>query len=261
MLRGFHYWYRRFILRRAHIPTPLWRACVQQLRILHTLNAKELRQLRELTSKFLFAKAISGGNELNLSDEIKVSIAAQASLLIFGLSFDYYDDWYEVIVYPDTFVVSRDETDEYGIVHKTRSVLEGEAWGRGPVVLSWADSQRDAVENANGSNVVLHEFAHKLDMRNGVANGMPPLHADMDRTNWTKALTLAYEDFVSRTERGIDTTIDTYAAKDPAEFFAVLSEVFFVNPTLLNTQYPDVYQQLVQFYRQDPLARLRASST
>lgn len=261
MQRGLHYWYRRLILRRAHIPAPLWRACVQQLPVLHTLNAKELRQLRELTSKFLFAKAITGGNELNISDEIKVSIAAQASLLIFGLSFDYYDDWYEVIVYPDTFVVNRDETDEYGIVHNTRSVLEGEAWGRGPVVLSWADSQRDAVENANGSNVVLHEFAHKLDMRNGVANGMPPLHADMDRENWTNALTAAYEDFVGQVHIGIDPAIDPYAAKDPAEFFAVLSEVFFVGPSLLNATYPAVYDQFVQFYRQDPLARLRARRT
>jgi hypothetical protein len=123
------------------------------------------------------------------------------------------------------------------------------------VVLSWADVQGADIDD--GVNVVIHEFAHKLDMRNGDANGFPPLHADMQRQAWAQAFSSAYQDFCARVDEGEDTRIDPYAGESPAEFFAVLSEAFFETPDVVCSEYPAVYAQLVQFYRQEPLQRLR----
>jgi Mlc titration factor MtfA (ptsG expression regulator) len=122
----------------------------------------------------------------------------------------------------------------------------------GPVVLSW-----ESAANAPEMNVVLHEFAHKLDMRNGAADGLPPLHADMDRRRWHAAWQHAYEGFCDALERARDTWLDPYAAEHPSEFFAVLSEAFFEWPQETQRRYPDVYDQLRLFYRQDPAARAK----
>jgi Mlc titration factor MtfA (ptsG expression regulator) len=123
-------------------------------------------------------------------------------------------------------------------------------------VLSWADIGEDY---ADGINVVIHEFAHKLDMLNGDVDGYPPLHPGMERRTWTDAFTRAYEDFCRRVDRGESTSIDPYAAESPGEFFAVLSEAFFERPERVGDDYPDVYAQLAQFYRQDPYARHQAA--
>ena len=125
----------------------------------------------------------------------------------------------------------------------------------GPVVLSWPDVASGADWADTGMNLVIHEFAHKIDMRNGEANGCPPLPASMSPVVWREALTAAYDDFCARVDGGEDTEIDPYAAESPAEFFAVLSEVFFVEPTLLQYEYLAVYQQFARFYRQEPAAR------
>lgn len=132
--------------------------------------------------------------------------------------------------------------------------MTGESWLAGPVVLSWADAEMRGDEH--GYNVVIHEFAHKLDMLNGEANGFPPLHAGMDRGAWSRDFSAAYEDCRARLERGEPARIDPYAAESPAEFFAVLSEVFFEIPDAVLAEYPGVYRQLAAFYRQDPAARL-----
>ena len=184
-----------------------------------------------------------------------VYIAAQACLLIMNLDLNYFRGWSEVIVYPDSFVIQREEYDDIGVVHETRRTLAGEAWGRGPVILSWSDARPGLRPYGSASNVVLHEFAHKLDMLNGVANGMPPLHNNMVRENWTASLSEAYEKLYHQLERHHHTAIDPYAAENPAEFFAVLTEVFFEQPGLLHNLYPQVYGQLSMFYRQDPLRR------
>jgi hypothetical protein len=136
--------------------------------------------------------------------------------------------------------------------------MTGESWERGPVILSWADAEEGGARGAPAYNVVIHEFAHKLDMRNGEANGFPPLHANMSRTRWSDAFTFAYRDFCDRLDSGLDVAIDAYGAESPAEFFAVVSETFFESPVELLEAYPAVYEQLAQFYRQDPAARLRS---
>ena len=253
MLTRVRRWWRQHLLRRARIPAQQWQRCVAQLPALSHLSRRDLLRLRELASLFLHEKTFVGAGGLQVDDTMRVLIAAQACLLILNLGLDYYDGWYEVIVYPDTFVVEHREQDMAGVLHETRRELGGEAWGRGPLILSWADAQPGASPHGVGSNVILHEFAHKLDMLNGSANGMPPLHSDMVREEWTRALSQAYDNFYAEVERRHHTAIDPYAAESPAEFFAVSSEVFFEAPQRLYQLYPAVYRQLSLFYRQDPL--------
>ena len=255
MFNGLHRWLVSHILRRERIPGTLWHEYVTPLPVLQGLSRKELHRLRDMASLFLHHKTLSGAGGLEITDEMRVIIAAQACLLILNLDLDWYDGWQEIIVYPGSFVVQHDEVDEIGLVHKARRVLGGEAWGRGPVILSWEDVVPGVHPHGEGSNVVLHEFAHKLDMRNGVANGMPPLHRDMVRENWTRAMQRAYDDLYRQVERHHHTKIDPYATENPAEFFAVVTEYFFEIPQRLHHLYPEVYEELRQFYRQDPLRR------
>jgi Mlc titration factor MtfA (ptsG expression regulator) len=139
-------------------------------------------------------------------------------------------------------------------VHRQDEALAGEAMHRGPVVLSWPDVAASADWDGTQMNLVIHEFAHKIDMQNGDANGCPPLPDADARREWQKVMREAYEDFGARVDTGEDTAIDPYAAETPGEFFAVLSEVFFAEPRLLVNEYPAVYREFTRFYRQDPAA-------
>ena len=227
---------------------------VAQYPFTRSLGASELTRLRELVTLFLHEKGVHGAGGMVVRDDVRIAIAIQACILILNLGLDYYRGWVEVIVYPDEFVAEREFVDEAGVAHTIEEPMSGESWERGPVILSWADANEGG--RAGGYNVVIHEFAHKLDMLNGEPNGFPPLHADMSRGDWAAAFTRAYEDFCERVEGDALLDIDDYAAESPAEFFAVMSEVFFESPASLHTLYPDVYVQLTQFYRQDPRARL-----
>ncbi len=249
-------WWRQRFLRKHRIPLHLWEYCLARSELLQRLDSDERHRLRELASHFLHEKAMVGTRDLELSDEMRVLIAAQACLLILNLDMDYFSGWHEVIVYPDAFVARHEQHDEAGVVHELERELEGESWEQGPVILAWQDARPGARPYGHGSNVILHEFAHKLDMLNGAANGMPPLHADMSRAAWTEVLSAAYEDLCARLERHQHVAIDPYAAEDPAEFFAVMSETFFESPRVLDEHYPQVYRQFSLFYRQDPLQRL-----
>lgn len=250
---SFKAWRRRRVLRRHAIPDLLWNGVTGRLPVLAGLTEDERARLREWTTLFLHHKQISGAAGLTVTDDMRLTIAAQACLLILNLDFDWYRGWVEVIVYPDEFVPEYEYTDEHGLVHRVREPMSGEAWLAGPVILSWHDVR--AGHGVEGYNVVIHEFAHKLDMLNGEANGYPPLHAGMNREAWRTAFAAAYEDFRARVEAGEETAIDPYAAETPGEFFAVLSEAFFETPGAVLASYPSVYAQLSQFYRQDPAAR------
>jgi Mlc titration factor MtfA (ptsG expression regulator) len=243
-------WRRRRVLRKHRIDEALWRRIVLGLPFLGELARDDAKRLRELTLLFLAEKAFSGARGLEPTDHMRVAIAAQACLLVLNLGLDWYDDWVGVVVYPGDFRVRRQDVDSSGVVHEWDDALAGEAMPGGPVVLSW-----DSAANAAEMNVVIHEFAHKLDMRNGAADGLPPLHADMDRHSWHTAWQRAYEGFCDALERERDTWLDPYAAEHPSEFFAVLSEAFFEWPQEARRRYPDVYDQLCLFYRQDPAAR------
>ncbi len=250
---GLKTWRRRRTPSYAAIDEALWQNVVSRFPFLRALTPDEKGRLLDLTQRFLGNKQISGAVELQLTEEMRVVIAAQACLLILNLGLDYYRDWVEVIVYPGDFMPQHEYTDEDGVVHVKREPMQGEAWLQGPVILSWEAVQSGAEE---GVNVVLHEFAHKLDMLNGEPNGFPPLHEDMSREAWMRDFSKAYRDFCARVERGKDAVIDPYAAESPAEFFAVLSEVFFETPQVLKRIYTEVYQQLSRFYRQDPAMRV-----
>ncbi|HHJ80965.1 MAG TPA: zinc-dependent peptidase, partial [Candidatus Tenderia electrophaga] len=171
--------------------------------------------------------------------------------LILKLALAYYDGWVEVVIYPAAFQVSRGDADANGVVSPQQQALSGESWSRGPVILSWDDVATDLAGVHPGHNVVVHEFAHKLDMLNGSANGMPPLHADMQRQRWTDSFSQAF-DHLQQQLAHHRPGLNAYAATAPAEFFAVVSEYFFTQPQVLCQQAPDVYEQLVLFYRQNP---------
>jgi Mlc titration factor MtfA (ptsG expression regulator) len=176
-------------------------------------------------------------------------------LPILHLGLDWYDGWVSVIIYPAQFAPERVYVDEYGIEHSGKSVLSGESWHKGPVILSWEDTEHSGA--VDGYNVVIHEFAHKLDVLNGRANGFPPLHKEMSAEQWTRVMERAFKDFQHHAYSEVGLPINAYAASSPAEFFAVLSEVFFERPHILHLLYPQVYEQFSLFYRQNPLTRLQ----
>ncbi|WP_324780572.1 M90 family metallopeptidase [Thiobacillus sedimenti] len=249
----FSRWRRERILRHHLIPAGAFNQTVDALPILEGLADDELQRLREQASLLLHDKTFSAAGGAVVDARMQLAIAVQASLLTLNLDEASYRGWSEIILYPDEFLRPREEMDEAGVVHHTRDILAGESWHGGPLVLSLADvaasGQRD------GFNVVLHEFAHKLDMLNGDANGFPPLHRGMSAKAWAQDFGAAYEAFCARVDAGEDTDLDPYASNAPAEFFAVLTEAFFETPALLHAEYPAVYGQLQQFYRQHPLAR------
>lgn len=247
-------WRRRRVLERKPLPDALWQRVVARLPLLEGLTADELERLRQWVILFLDDKDIHAAAGFAVTEEMRVAIAAQACLLILNLDMDYYRGWVEVIVYPDEFVPEREYMDDAGVVHMVREPFAGESWLAGPVLLSWADVECAGEEP--GYNVVIHEFAHKLDMLNGEPNGFPPLHADMSRAAWSEAFGSAYKDFCARVEAGEDTLIDPYGAESPAEFFAVMTEAFFETPDAVQESYPEVYRQLCAFYRQDPAVRV-----
>ena len=249
-------WWRNRILERQRrlFPEPLLRSAADSLPLLDALSDLEQRRLCDLALIFLHQKSMEAAADLELDSQQRLAIALQACLPILNLGLEWYRGWVSVIVYPAEFVPEREWVDEAGVVWESRTPLSGEAWLRGPVILSWDDVAAGFV--LDGVNVVIHEFAHKLDMCNGDANGHPPLHPEMRREEWTRVFEDAFEDFRARAQYSDDLAIDPYAAESPAEFFAVFSEAFFEIPRILHGEYPGVYRQLAAFYRQDPLRRL-----
>lgn len=243
-------------LRYGRIPIGLWEEVVNDALVHFALTPAELHRLRELSSLFLQKKIIDAAGDLEMDAYKRTVIAANACMLILNLNLDYYNGWREVIVYPGSFVIQHEVQDEIGVIHQERNVLGGEAWSRGPVILAWDDACPGSRPHGEGSNVILHEFAHKLDMLNGAANGMPPLHPKMNRQTWTRTFSRAFGSLQQQIIRHHRTRIDPYGAENPAEFFAVVSEEFFESPQKLRHYYPGIYDQLCLFYRQDPLKRL-----
>ena len=264
-------WFRR----RKGVEPPgidpgVWLEATASWLFMRGLEAGEIAKLRALSARFLQGKHFSGTHELTVSALMQAQIAAQACILVLELGIEWYEGWSEIIVYPSQFAPQREEVDDAGVVHLTNEPMAGEAWLGGPVILSYEDVAltADKALRVAGYNVVIHEFAHKLDMRNGDANGFPPLHPGMSPKEWKRDFAAAFDDFNAQvdaaerlSQRRMDATldalaIDPYAAESPAEFFAVTSEAFFEAPERLAPAYPAVYEQLKRFYRQDPAARL-----
>jgi Mlc titration factor MtfA (ptsG expression regulator) len=256
---------------RRHAPQiddRLWRRTVADFPFAGHLGEAELQGLRALCEEFLRRKTFSGAHDLAVTLRMRAAIAFQACLPVLHLGLGGYDDFVELVIHADQFVVRRSQVDEAGVVHESVEALAGEAMDRGPVVLSWADAAPGA--RSRGWNVTIHEFVHKLDLADGDADGIPPLPRAA-RTRWEQAMLAAYEDFcmqLDRVERAIPSHVDPegpaaepyyarlpldpYAATDLAEFFAVSGEAFFVTPDALAQAFPAWYEALAGFFRQDP---------
>ena len=243
-----------YILHRYAIKHNLWESVTGELHLLQGISSVEKAHLRELSTLFLQQKRMTG-IKIQVTERMRVIIAAQACLPILTLGIELLSGWTDIIIYPNAFQVSRDEADEYGFVHHNERILSGEAWSRGPIILSWDDVEQNLQALHQRHNVIIHEIAHKLDMLNGAANGMPPLHITMQIAQWTAALSEAYEQLNQRLENHHQIFINPYAATSPAEFFAVFSEYFFCDPAILQIHFANVYKQLRLYYRQDPLSK------
>lgn len=250
-------WRRKRVLKNELIPEVDWDVAVDALPLLRGLSADELAHLRELATLFVHEKSWEPVADLQLTAQMQWLLATQAVLPLLYLGPDWCDGWVSVVLYPGEFATRQEWLDDSGIVHSRREILSGEAWDHGPVVLSWEDVL--ASGQCTGYNAVIHEMAHKLDGLNGRVNGLPPLHEEMRVTTWAMTMSAAYDDFSQRASKGRRMRLDAYAAEAPEEFFAVMSEHFFETPLLLQREYPEVYEQLRQFYRQNPAARLAAS--
>ncbi|MGH8432973.1 MAG: zinc-dependent peptidase [Pseudomonas sp.] len=251
-------WRHRRILAKHPVDPALWARIRQRLPILDGLSVAEDQRLRQRAVLFLHAKHLTALPGVELGAEERLLLAAQAQLPLLHLAdLDWYQGFHELVLYPDDFVSPQRHRDSSGVVHEWRGEHSGEAWQHGPVILAWPGVLGSGGWDAY--NLVIHELVHKLDMLTGDANGLPPLHSDMRLDDWSHAMQSAYDDLNARLDRHPDahTPIDSYAAENPGEFFAVTSEYFFSAPDLLENAYPAVYAQLKAFYRQDPLARLR----
>lgn len=253
MLQHLRAWHRRRLLRRHGIEPGLWSAALDDFALAGELAPAEQQQLWEVASLFLHRKAVEGGGGLDVTPGMAVSVAIQAALPLLHLDPHYLDGWHAVIIHPGTFVARHEEVDEAGVEHIAERELAGEAWDRGPLVLAWGDARPDH-PGADEGNVVIHEIAHKIDASNGVANGYPPLRPGMNPREWTAVFEAAWNDLEAADAAG-HPAMDTYALTDPAEFFAVACEYFFVLPAELKAAYPAVYDQLCRFFAQDPLSR------
>lgn len=244
------------ILRNHTIAFNEWHDVIARIPVLNGLSSVEKARLRKLSTLFLYKKTIVGANNLDITSAMKITIAAQACLQILNLGINAFNGWVEIIIYPGAFRVNHTISDANGLVHRQNHNLSGEAWERGPLILSWDDVKHESYSLQPGHNVIIHEFAHKLDMLNGRANGMPPLHPNMPIEAWTQTLSQAYELLNQKIDNFQHSTINPYASTNPGEFFAVISEYFFTAPDTLLQYCPDVYDQLKQYYRQDTLQRL-----
>src|SRR5258706_9074502 len=247
----FRDWRRKRVLTSARIDGALWARIASKLSVHCGLSTEEPPGIKQLGLPFLPEKEMHGAHGFKLTDDVRLSIAAQACLPILNLGLDVYNGWVGVVVYPGEFRVRKEEMDENGIVHTFDEELAGEAWPGGPVILSW----EDVGMAERGYNLGIHEFAHKIHMDGAGDADYPAARAGMDSSKWRKVLEGAYERFCNEVDSGRPTFIDEYAAEHPAEFFAVMSEAFFTESAVLARDWPELYLQLAQFYRQDPAGR------
>jgi MtfA peptidase len=234
---------------RPSIADSEWRALLARSRLFALLDTDERAALRALAARFLARKRFSAAAGHVLTDDQRLAIAALACLPVLQLGFDWLGGWRDVIVYPGEFRVKREHHDERtGVVTEGEDDLIGEAWERGPVILSWADVATDLERPFDGFNVVAHEIAHKLDMLDGAMDGVPRLPREIPRREWIQTLQTAYDALVRAVDRGRRTFIDPYAAESADEYFAVVSELHFSDPQGLSRAAPAVAGLLARFY-------------
>lgn len=228
----------------------------EHVALYQTLNDDERTRLHGHMQILLAEKPLDGCDGLVVTDDMRYLVAAQAALLILNLDSNYYPKLDAVLLYPAVFRSPQHRPRGGGVVEEFESSRLGESWNRGVVVLSWKDAEQGA-RTLDGRNVVLHEFAHQLDQADGVADGWPiPFNPRLEKS-WYRIMHEEFGEHVSRVKRRRKTRIDPYGATNPAEFFAVLTEMFFERPAILHEHHNDLYRLLQEFYQQDPEARLR----
>jgi Mlc titration factor MtfA (ptsG expression regulator) len=219
------------------------------------LDENDRIELRQHILVFLDEKRFEGCGGLTITDEIRVSIAAQACLLLLHRKTDYYPTMNTILVYPEAYVVRVKRQGPGGMIEERDEVRLGESWHRGEVVLSWDDVKKGAYTVNDGLNVVLHEFAHQLDALDGVTDGAPVLPKRAMYADWSRVFSGEYEQLAQDLMRNQPTLLREYATTNPAEFFAVTTEVFFEKPLALRRKHPELYEQMSAFYQQDPASR------
>jgi Mlc titration factor MtfA (ptsG expression regulator) len=249
--------------RKKLIAAPLpdeWEATIQRnVHLFRSLSREQQLRVCDYVKVFAAEKNWEGCGGLNITDEIRVTIAAHVGILTLGLPNQYFDHVLSVLVYPETYVAEHAHSVTGGIVEEGDSARLGEAWYRGPVILAWGDVLHEGRGERPGRNVTLHEFAHQLDMLNGRdADGTPPLESGAQDDRWVEILQRRYRELAERCERGRPTVLDCYGATNKAEFFAVATELFFEQPAVMQAHLDDLYGLLREYYRQDPAARERA---
>ncbi|MCE2593816.1 zinc-dependent peptidase [Motilimonas cestriensis] len=209
-------------------------------------------QLHLLINSFLHRKTFYPCQDLVMTDEIRVTIAGQACILLLNRKTDEFAKLKSVLVYPAAFIAAHTSVDENGLVSVDQKGLAGESWGMGKIVLSWDDVKKGAMDVADGHNVVLHEFAHQLDSADGSANGAPILSSANAYKSWAKVMSKEFAALQQNQLHHVRSVMDDYGATNPAEFFAVVTETFFEKPTLLKQRHPELYQVLAQYYHVKP---------
>ena len=237
-------------LKKYALPDALWRETTDQLPFLESWAPTNIARLRELSTLFLAEKSIvSGHASLEVTPLMRTLIAAQACALIVNRTLADFDDFHCIVVHPDGFPRTQDFVDEAGVVHHNAELIAGEAWDEGLVLLSWPDVHEGMDFRVTGMNLVIHEFAHILDMRAGGANGVPPMADREAHARWNLALSAAYTDFCARVDSGDETTIDPYASEHESEFFAVCAEVYVAAPEILRDAYPNFYLEMNHYFK------------
>jgi hypothetical protein len=237
---------------RKPIADDLWKRTLVRYPFLRRRSAEDGAALRRMTSLFLDRKEFDAAPGVRLTNDVVVAVAAQACLPVLRLGLQAYDRFVGIVLHPDQVVARRSVVDDNGVVHEYDELLSGEAMEGGPVMLSWRDVRTAGRSAADAYNVVIHEFAHVLDMADGQANGVPRLPPELPLAEWQAVLEAEFKAFVARVDAEEDTALDPYGAEAPEEFFAVASEAFFVHPQAMKAEHPVLYGVFVRFYRQDP---------
>lgn len=243
--------WRRRRLRALSPPAGLEAVLTRNVPLFAAMPAELRQQLLGHVNVFLAEKTFIGCGGQQIDDEIRYTVAGTACMLLLNREPDYFPGFTSILVYPDTFESVNVQYDGPVEVHE-RTARAGESWHRGPVVLSWGDVMRGVTDPVDGFNVVLHEFAHKLDEQDSGTDGLPELHASDHYDEWAEVLSREYEALAERAARRSNHVLDDYGLESPAEFFAVATESFFESAKAMQKRLPDLYEQLRRYYRVDP---------
>lgn len=236
---------------------PEWETILERLPYFRLLGEADRDELRGHIRIFLDEKRFEGCGGMTVTDEVRVTIAAHASILLLHRETDYYPLLESILVYPHAYEApSERHIGEY-LVEEGIDVREGESWYRGALVLSWKDVRRGVADATDGENVVFHEFAHQLDDESGTADGTPILESRAQWSEWVEVFEREFEALAEADDLGRKTLIDPYGAESPSEFFAVVTECFFEKPVQMQKRHPELYALLAAYYRQDPVERYR----